>query len=144
MQYFSKRRKGQNLVLEEILFVGLGVFVLAGLSITFNSLNNHVSDDFEDQNILQISNFVLSAVDRLVFANATEGYIVLKIPDKISRDNYIISGFNPPRNQFMIKVGDNNKVVDAPVDIRGIVSSSNKILKVEYNGTSIFLRGDLY
>ena len=132
------------MVLEEILFVALGVVVLAGVSTTFNSINDRVSDDFEDQNVAQISNFVLSAIDRLVFANVTSGYIVLDIPVKISRDNYIISGFNPPRKQFMIKMGNNRMLIDAPVNVSGIVSSSGKLLKIEYDGSSVFLRGEVY
>ncbi|MCK5372713.1 MAG: hypothetical protein KAJ20_00070 [Candidatus Aenigmarchaeota archaeon] len=144
MQSFARKRKGQNMVLEEILFVALGVVVLAGVSTTFNSINDRVSDDFEDQNVAQISNFVLSAIDRLVFANVTSGYIVLDIPVKISRDNYIISGFNPPRKQFMIKMGNNRMLIDAPVNVSGIVSSSGKLLKIEYDGSSVFLRGEVY
>ncbi|MEA2003385.1 MAG: hypothetical protein U9O53_00305, partial [archaeon] len=111
---------------------------------TFNSINDRVSDDFEDQNVAQISNFILSAIDRLVFANVTSGYVVLDIPVELSRDNYIISGFNPPREQFMIKMGNNRMLIDAPVNVSGIVSSSGKLLKIEYDGSSIFLRGDVY
>ncbi len=141
MLLFAKKRKGQNIVLEEMLFVALGVLVLVGVSTTFSSINDRVSDDFEEQNIAQISNFILSAIDRLVFANVTSGYIVLDIPDTISRDNYIISGFNPPRKQFMIKVGNNRIITDTPVNVSGIVSSSGKSIKIEYDGSSVVLRG---
>ncbi|MCK4927076.1 MAG: hypothetical protein KAS11_01295 [Candidatus Aenigmarchaeota archaeon] len=144
MRLFAKKRKGQNIVLEEILFVALSIVVLTGVSATFNSINDRVSDDFEDQNVAQISNFILSAIDRLVFANVTSGYIVLDIPSEVSRDNYIISGFNPPRKQFMIKMGDNRMITDTPVFVSGIVSSSGRSIKIEYDGSSIFLRGGMY
>lgn len=141
---FARKRKGQRLVFEEILFIGIGVFLLAGISLMFNIMNDSVSDDFEDQNVMQISNFILSAIDKFILSNATSGYMVLRIPGKISMDNYIISGFNPPRKEFMIKMGDNRKIIDSPVDVSGIVLSSGKILKVEYNGSSVFLRGGEY
>ena len=144
IRLFSKKRKGQNIVLEEMLFVALGVVVLIGVSAMFSSINSRVSNDFEEQNIAQVSNFILSAIDRLVFSNATSGYVELDIPGTISSDNYIISGFNPPRKQFMIKIGNNRMITDTPVNVSGILSSSGKSIKIEYDGSSIILRGDIY
>ncbi len=141
MQYFSRKRKGQNLVLEEILFIALSIVVIVGVSSTFNSINGRVSDDIEDQSAMQISNFIISAIDKLVFSNATSGFVVIEIPRTISQEIYVISGFNPARKQFMIKMGDSRKIVDVPVNVNGIVSSSGKVLKVEYDGDSVFLRG---
>ncbi|NOQ55560.1 MAG: hypothetical protein GQ477_02005 [Nanohaloarchaea archaeon] len=144
MQYFSRKRKGQNLVLEEILFIALAILIITGVSSTFNSINNRVSGDIEEQSAMQISNFIISAIDKLVYSNATSGYVVLEIPETISQERYLISGFNPPQNKFMIKMGNSRKIVDVSVNVQGIVSSSGKILKVEYDGDSIFLRGGEY
>jgi len=144
MWYFSRKRKGQNLVLEEILFIALSIVVIIGISSTFNTINNRVSDDIEDQSALQISNFIISAIDKLVLANATSGFVVIDIPQTISRETYIISGFTPVRKEFMIKMGDSKQIVDVSVNVSGIVSSSGKVLKVEYDGVSVFLRGGDY
>ena len=141
MRYFSKVRKGQNFVLEEVLYIALAILMLSGVQITFNSINDHVSENIESESQMQVSNFVISSIDKLVSSNITEGYIMVQIPETISSEQYIISGFNPARNKFMIKMSKSRVIINTTAPVSGIVSSSSKLLKVEYDGTSILLRG---
>ncbi len=139
-----RRRKGQTIVIGEILFVAIGILLLSGTLVTFNMIYGTASSNLEKQSIEQVSSNIVYSLQNFKKIDGCKGKTIIEIPETVSNEPYVIAGFNPPRDEFMIKLGDTKTISKAPMSIKGAVSSSGGRIQINYDGTSALLRGVVY
>lgn len=135
-----KKRKGQVLILEEMIMFGLGVTIIAGTIFLFNYINDKILEHIENDQAEEIASYIQSHVTSLYSIDCTKCYITVKIPERIGKNTYTILG-EDSKNTLLIH--DNNRIWNEkslPVMLSGTEEGSG-MLRLEYSNGEIILRG---
>ncbi len=81
--------KGQYLAVEAVMTAGIGLIILFGTIAVFSSLQGHVSDEAETQELEYIQNQLVFAVVGL--EEAEVGRVRLELPENIGGSDYRIA-----------------------------------------------------
>lgn len=141
MMVNQKRRKGQALVIEEIIFIGLGVMLLVGIGSIFNSMSGRASEGVEVLMAEEVANTIAASADKLAAANAT-GRISVDVPETINNKDYYVEGYGEMKLVVRMEGLIITRNVTAPVT--GAAHSSYGRVAVSYNRSHITLRGESY
>ncbi len=137
---FTRRRKGQVLILEEMIMFGLGVTIVAGTIFLFNHINDKILEHVENDQAEEIASYIQSHITTLDSIGCTKCYITVKIPERIGKNTYTILGEDSKKT---LLIHDNNRVWNEksiPVILSGI-AEGNSMLRLEYSDGEIILRG---
>ena len=137
---FTRRRKGQVLILEEMIMFGLGVTIIAGTIFLFNYIDEKIMEHIEADQAEEIASYIQSHVTSLNSIGCTKCYITVKIPQTIGRNKYTILGEDSKK---MLLVHDSNRIwneKNIPIVVSGIEEGSST-LRLEYSDGQIILRG---
>ncbi len=137
-----KRLKGQYLVVEEVILFGIGMMMVIGFIATFNLLNDKILNPIQEVGFIEVNDYVYSNILKLTDSEVKNGYIEISIPEQIGKNTYIIKG----ANEKLISYNSEGQYIEKKVfiEINGIVSSTSKRIRVEYDGSEITLRGVSY
>lgn len=137
-----KRLKGQYLVVEEVILFGIGMMMVIGFIATFNLLNDKILNPIQEVGFIEVNDYVYSNILKLTDSEVKNGYIEFNIPEQIGKNTYVIKG----ANNKLISYNSEGKYIEKEVgvDIEGVVSSTNKRIRIEYDGSMISLRGVSY
>ena len=137
-----KRLKGQYLVVEEVILFGIGMMMIIGFIATFNLLNDRILEPIQELGFIEVNDYVYSNMLKLINSEVKNGYMEFNIPEQIGKNTYVIKG----ANRKLISHDSKGQYIEKDVDfeIEGIVSSTNKRIRVEYDGSMITLRGVSY
>lgn len=136
------RLKGQYLVIEEVILFGIGLIMMIGFIAVFNLLSDKTVEPIQELGFVEVNDYVYSNILKLINSGVENGYIVFNIPEQIGKNTYIIKGAGPK----LMTYDSEGRFIEknVPVDVEGIVSSKNKIIRVEYDGSAISLKGVSY
>jgi hypothetical protein len=137
-----KRLKGQYLVVEEVILFGIGMMMIIGFIATFNLLNDKILAPIQEVEFTEINDYVYSNILKLNDSGVKNGYIEFSIPEQIGKNTYVIKGAN--RKLISYDSGEQYIEKYVGVEIEGIVSSTSKRMRVEYDGSVITLKGVSY
>ena len=115
----SKKRKGQNLVLEEVILMSMGIIILLGLTSVFTLTKNEVSSAIQEQEANHIGNHIIGHISEITLNNIT-GTTTIEIPRQINSRYYIIQGYE---NKILLTFQDYSYTMDTSVKINGSATS---------------------
>ena len=138
---FQQKRKGQYLIVEDVLLFGVGIALLAGIAATFVIFNDSLIEKTKESQYNELGNLIITSA-QIYKTLETKGQIYIKAPSTIAGDTYEIVAFKEDDKDVVI-VGVNTEYevkMNVPLPIRGKFSSSERIL-LEYDGSIVSLRG---
>ena len=125
-----RKRKGQSMVIEEVILMSMGVIILIGLTSIFTMTKNEVSTAIQKEETSHVGNFIKGHMNRMILNNIT-GVISLSLPRKINNEYYIIQGYESGvKKEFFIMLSDYIYTVKVPVPITGSSVSDNGELMI--------------
>ena len=136
----ARRRKGQILIMEEVIMFGLGVTIIAGTIFLFTYISDKILEHVEDDQAEEIASYVQSHVTTLDSIGCTKCYMTVKIPQSIGRQKYTILGEDSKKT---LLIHDHNRIWNEkklPLTLSGMEEGSS-MLRLEYNDGKIILRG---
>ena len=138
---FASRRKGQNMTLEEVMLIAVGVIVLIGTYSSFVFMKTQVSCKIQDRYGEEVINYMISNTYKLVDLDLSRGSVMVEIPDYIGEEYYIVSkGIN--KNEIMLEY-EGGRIISKNIglDVYGRSISTDKWIMISYNGSAIHLKG---
>ena len=118
-----KKRKGQNLVLEEVILMSMGIIILVGLTSVFSLTKDEVSSAIQEQEAKHIGNYIKGHISEMTLNNIT-GTIDLNIPKQINGRYYIIQGYETAtKKELSITFNDFSYTTTTPVPVEGSATS---------------------
>ena len=136
----KKMRKGQVLILEEMMMVTLGILIVAGVIFIFNDVNDKILEFAREQQAEEVNSYVKSYIVTLESMNCTHCHITLEIPEQIGGRTYTILGEGDKKK---ILIHDNEGLwneKDLSVELFGL-SQGSRMLRLEYNDGIVMMRG---
>lgn len=123
-----------------MLTLAMGVAVLGGIIVVFNSMQSGVLGDIRTPQSMEALNYVAAASSSLVRINATSSYIVITLPRKIGDSTYRISG-NEYGDKIMLISPELSINVSSPAPFSGEFQSSFENAMLRYEAGRITIRG---
>ncbi|MFH1127276.1 MAG: hypothetical protein V1718_04170 [archaeon] len=136
----KKVRKGQVLVLEEMMMFTLGVIIIAGVIFIFNSLNDKILEFVQDEQAEEINGYLKAYIASLDSMDCTQCHVTIRLPDEIGGEAYTILGEDSKKR---ILIHDNNKIwneKNISVELQGI-SYADNMLRLEFDDGKVLMRG---
>lgn len=136
----TKARKGQTLILEEMMMFTLGIMIVAGTIFIFSEVNNEILEFVREEQAEEINSYIKSNIATLESMNCTQCHITLEIPEQIGGHAYTIYG---EEDKKKILLHDNEKLwneKNLSVELYG-TSHGSRMLRLEYNDGVITMRG---
>ena len=136
----SKKRKGQILIIEEVMMFALGALIIVGIIYIFDMVNDGVLEFVQDGQTEEIGGYIKAHVVLLNSMNCTRCHITIKIPETIGGEEYTIYGME---NKKSILIHNDDRIwseKNVSVDVVGL-SQGSKMLRLEYDNGIIFMRG---
>lgn len=133
-------RKGQYLIIEDVMLFGVGIMLLAGVAGIFAMINSSVQEISLEYQQKEVANVIATRALTYRMTGAT-GSISIKIPEKIAGEEYDVIAF-AESGTSMIVVGSNTETpakVYSPLPSSGRYSGSKKII-LDYDGEKLRLR----
>lgn len=136
----KKKRKGQILIIEEMMMFALGALIIIGIIFIFKVVNDGILEFVQDGQTEEINGYIKAHIVSLNSMNCTRCHITVKIPETISGEEYTIYG---AENKKKILIHNDDRIwseKNLSVDVVGL-SYGSKMLRLEYNDGVIFMRG---
>ena len=128
-----KKRKGQNIVIEEVLLVGMGIILLIGLTSVFTMAKDEISISIQKQEASQIGNYINGHINRLALNNIT-GTMTIPIPSEVNDRYYMIEGYESgAKKEFFIMLSAHVQNINTSVPVKGIATSQNGLLFINHS-----------
>lgn len=136
----KKIRKGQVLVLEEMMMFTLGVIIIAGVIFIFNALNDKMLEFVREEQAEEINGYLKAYVESLESMDCTQCHITIIIPGEIGGVTYTILGEDSKKR---ILIHDDDEIwneKDLSVELLGL-SKGDNMLRLEFNDGKVLMRG---
>lgn len=137
---FGNRRKGQALVLEEMMMVVLGIILVAGIIFLFSNINERILEHVEEEQAEEVNGYIKSNIELLKSMDCTKCFVVINVPDNIGGKSYTVIG-SKNRKNILIHNNDglwNEK--NLTVEFVGM-SHGYDMLQLKYEGGIVYLKG---
>jgi hypothetical protein len=86
----SRRRKGQYLVIQEVLVYGMGLFMLIGVLSTFTYMKNTIQDSIRETQLEVVSNTITNGLMELKDLDEPS-QVTLNVPAEITDKQYTVT-----------------------------------------------------
>ncbi len=136
----TKSRKGQVLILEEMMMFLLGIMIVAGIIFISSEINDEILEFVREGQAEEVSGYIKSNIATLESMNCTQCHITLEIPEQIGGHAYTIYG---EEDKKKILIYDNEKLwneKNLSVELYG-TSHGSRMLRLEYNNGIVTMRG---
>lgn len=136
----KRRKKGQYLVIEEILLFGMGLAIFGGTLLIAENFKEGTTQTISEIKIMEVSQVLLNGIYTLQKINNT-AKITMNIPETIASEEYVIVG---SKNQKELVIYNSKEVfvkIKTPVYVSGTVHSTNGKILLMTNGSKVFIRG---
>lgn len=138
-----RTRKGQHVILQEVLVYGLGIIMLIGVLATFNEVKSSVESKIFESNAALVANLLKGGINDI---NALEqqSWMMLDVPRKSAGGgNYKISTLYVGSLYQLMIVNERwtyKELLNTPVGDSTVISGSDQII-ISKNENKIQLRG---
>ena len=127
-----KKRKGQNMIIEEAILMSMGIIILIGLTVVFTMTKDDISTSIQKEEASHIGNYIRGHITRIVLNNLT-GSIYLPIPREINDRYYTIQGYNSgEKKEFFIMLQSQVHTTQSLVPVIGSATSEKGTIFINY------------
>ncbi len=135
-----RKRKGQTLILEEVMMFALGILIIIGMIFIFDEINNGILEFVEKGEAEEVNSYIKSHIMSLKNMDCTKCHITIKIPEYIGGKEYTIYG---EENKKKILIHNNGQLwneKNVSVEVIGL-SRGSSMLRLEYYNGLVMIRG---
>ncbi len=125
------KRKGQYLVVGEMLIFAIGLIITISLVALFNSIDSRISEPTKNVQSAEVANVITAALYQLRELDESGATIKLKIPKEIKGEEYAITGGG--KMLYIIMENGERMNFTVPVNVRGrLESGTTGMLQMKY------------
>ncbi len=140
MPWLHRRRKGQNLIVEEVILVGISIVVLSGIVAMFSIMEDRVGESIREVSGKVVGESIVFNIERMMEYN-NKGSVSLSIPVEIGSQGYsiIVNG-----NKLFLRFenGESHAFeLYGSTPVVGGSSSAMGRITLRHNGTAIIIGG---
>ena len=136
-----KKKKGQYLIIEDVVLFGIGVAIIAGIAGVFLLVNDSIKDEAKSYQYMEVGMLAKANMQSYELTGAT-GQLRFAIPQDIAGEAYTITSASKEGKTFIVvgpESGDAAEI-ESPYPMSGRISGLDKML-LDYQGSIVRIRG---